>query len=139
MYQVNDAFTSPRKEEEEKSEVEWIGAGVHGEGKTYYRTAILRGDIRVSIGKTILLQPADSSIPPYVAQAVAQWDGQKENENEGEVAESNNNISQVFRSREEESEEHQQGNSKEGGTDLQAGFSRTSSLTSGPMNIAADL
>ena len=44
-------------------DVKFIGAG-HKEGRrTYYRSAILNGDLTVTIGDTVLLQPHDPSIP----------------------------------------------------------------------------
>ena len=49
-------------------DVKFIGAG-HKEGRrTYYRSAILNGDLTVTIGDTVLLQPHDPSIPLYVAR-----------------------------------------------------------------------
>ena len=44
----------------QKSEVEWIGAGVHSEGgQIFYSKAILQGDLAVSVGNTVLLEPCD--------------------------------------------------------------------------------
>ena len=49
-------------------DVKFIGAG-HKEGRrTYFRSAILNGDLTVTIGDTVLLQPHDPSIPLYVAR-----------------------------------------------------------------------
>ena len=82
-----DGEESEEEEEEEKSayisdpqpksaekktkgnhkDVEWLGEAVATKKKTYYKSAILDGELTVSVGDTVLIQPSDPSIPLYVA------------------------------------------------------------------------
>ena len=64
-----------KKDKGGQSEVKWVGAGVRCEGITYFRTFILQGDLEVSVGDAVLVQPKDSSIPHNVAKISNMFEG----------------------------------------------------------------
>ena len=56
-------------------DVEWKGEGTKKGRKTYYNTAILDGDLTLTLGDTVLIQPTDPSTPLYVAIINNMFDG----------------------------------------------------------------
>jgi len=56
-------------------DVEFTGEGVKKGRKTYYEKAILDGDLSLTLGDTVLIQPTDPSTPLYVAILVNMSDG----------------------------------------------------------------
>ena len=60
--------TPKKKTKGNHKDVEWLGEAVTAKRKTYYKSAILDGELTVSIGDTVLIQPSDPSTPLYVAR-----------------------------------------------------------------------
>jgi len=56
-------------------DVEWIGEGVKKGRKTYYKSALLDGDVTVELGDNVLIQPEEASIPLYVATLANLYEG----------------------------------------------------------------
>jgi len=56
-------------------DVEWKGEGTKKGRKTFYKTALLDGDLTVTLGDTVLIQPTDPSTPLYVAIIANMFDG----------------------------------------------------------------
>ena len=56
---------------------QWIGNGVSDgrRRRLYYSSVVLDGNLTVTIGDTVLIQPTDPSVPLYVAQVVNMFDG----------------------------------------------------------------
>ena len=69
--------TTPKKKTKgNHKDVQWIGDGVDGgKRKMFYKGAVLDGDLTVSVGDTVLIQPTDPSIPLYVAEISNLFDG----------------------------------------------------------------
>ena len=63
-----DIQPSPAKwHQSPRPEIKWIGAGVSVHGQTFYQSAHLEpGNLTVSMGDTVLMQPMDSSLEPFV-------------------------------------------------------------------------
>merc|ERR1719228_3121263 len=56
-------------------DVEWKGEGTKKGRRTFYETAVLDGDLTLTLGDTVLIQPTDPSTPLYVAILVNMSDG----------------------------------------------------------------
>ena len=67
---TGDIQPSPAKRRQSpRPEIKWIGAGVSVHGQTFYQSAHLEpGNLTVSMGDTVLMQPMDSSLEPFVGQ-----------------------------------------------------------------------
>ena len=56
-------------------EVEWQGKGRKVGKRTYYNSALMDGEISVSVGDTVLIQPEQDNIPLYIAKIITIFDG----------------------------------------------------------------
>ena len=65
----------PKAAKGKHKDVEWEGEGIKKGRKTYYKSAVLDGDLTITLGDTVLIQPSDPATPLYVAIVNNMFDG----------------------------------------------------------------